>query len=97
MGTLVVLVMACVAVLLVGAVVVHLVHKERYGHGEHRLTLYSHKGHALTTTTSTNPRRLHIQRNRALRNRRIGSIELVYANGRRELTFKLQQTEVHVW
>jgi len=91
MGTLAILVMACVAVLLVGAVVVHLVHKERYGHGAHHLTLYSHKGHALTTTTSTNPRTLHRQRNRALRSRRVGSIELVYANGQRELTFKLEQ------
>jgi hypothetical protein len=67
------------------------VHKERYGRGEHHLTLYSHKGHALTTTTSTNPRRLHRQRNRALRSRRVGSIEIVYANGQRELTFKLEQ------
>ena len=91
MGTLAVLVMACLAVLLVGAVVVHLVHKERYGRGEHHLTLYSHKGHALTTTSSTNPHKLHRQRNRALRSRRIGSSELVYANGQRELTFKLQE------
>ena len=91
MGMLAVLVMACVAVLLVGAVVVRLVLRERYGHGEHLLTLYSHKGHALTTMSSTNPRTLHRQRNRALRSRRIGSIEIVYANGQRELTFKLEQ------
>ena len=91
MGTLAILVMACLAVLLVGAVVVHLVLRERYGHGEHQLTLYSHKGYALTTVSSTNPRKLHRRRNRALRSRRIGSIELVYANGQRELTFKLQE------
>jgi hypothetical protein len=91
MGTLAVMLVICLALLLVGAVVVHLVCKERYGHGEHRLTLYSHKGNALTTTSSTNPRRLHRQRNRALRSRRVGSIELVYANGQRELTFKLQE------
>jgi len=91
MGTLAVMLVGCVALLVVGAVVVQLVRKECYGHGEHRLTLYSHKGHALTTTSSTNPRRLHRQRNRALRSRRVGSIELVYANGQRELTFKLQE------
>lgn len=91
MGTLAALVMGCVALVLVGAVVVHLVCKERYGHGEHHLTLYSHKGHALTCIRSTNPRRLHRRRNRALRSRRVGSIELVYANGQRELTFKLQE------
>jgi hypothetical protein len=90
MGTLAGVLMLGLVFLLVGAVV-RLVHKERYGRGEHHLTLYSHKGHALTTTTSTNPRRLHRQRNRALRSRRIGSIELVYANGQRELTFKLRE------
>jgi len=77
--------------LVVAAVVLRLVLKERYGHGEHRLTLYSHKGHALTCIRSTNPRKLHRRRNRALRSRRVGSIELVYANGRRELTFKIQE------
>lgn len=91
MGTLVVMLVGCLALVLVGAVVVRLVLRERYGHGEHQLTLYSHKGHALTTTTSTNPRKLHRRRNRALRSRRVGSIELVYANGQRELTFKLQE------
>ena len=90
MGTLAVMLVGCVALLLVG-VVVRLVCKERYGRGEHQLTLYSHKGHALTTMSSTNPRKLHRRRNRALRNRRVGGIELVYANGRRELTFKLQE------
>ena len=97
MGTLTVMLVGCVALLMVGVVVVHLVCKERYGHGEHQLTLYSHKGHALVTMSSTNPRKLHRRRNRALLSRRVGSIELVYANGQRELTFKLQQTEVHTW
>ena len=91
MGTLAVMLVGCVALLVIGAVVVRLVLKERYGHGEHQLTLYSHKGHALATMSSTNPRKLHRRRNRALRNRRVGSIELVYANGQRELTFKLEQ------
>jgi hypothetical protein len=91
MATMVVVLMIGLAFLLVGVVVVHLVLKERYGHGEHQLTLYSHKGHALTRIRSTNPRKLHRRRNRALRSRRVGSVELVYANGRRELTFKLEQ------
>ena len=91
MGTLAIMLVGGVALLVVGAVVVHLVLKERYGRGEHRLTLYSHKGHALVCIRSTNPHKLHRRRNRALRNRRVGGIELVYANGRRELTFKLQE------
>ena len=91
MGTLAVMLVLCLAFLLVGAVVVRLVLRERYGHGEHHLTLYSHKGYALATVSSTNPRKLHRRRNRALRSRRVGGIELVYANGRRELTFKIQE------
>ena len=91
MGMLAGVLMLGLVFLLVGAVVMRLVLRERYGHGEHHLTLYSHKGHALTTMSSTNPRKLHRRRNRALRSRRIGSIELVYANGQRELTFKLQE------
>ncbi len=63
----------------------------RYGHGEHRIILYSHRGKPLTSYVSLSPGRLHRRRNRALRSRRVGSIELVYANGRRELTFKLQE------
>ena len=77
MGTLAVMLVLGLTCLLVGAVVMRLVCKERYGHGEHRLTLYSHKGHVLTTTGSTNPRKLHRRRNRALRHRRVGGIELV--------------------
>ena len=91
MGTLAIMLVGGVALLVVGAVVMRLVRSRRYGHGEHQLTPYSHKGHALVTMSSTNPRKLHRRRNRALRSRRVGSIELVYANGRRELTFKLKE------
>ena len=93
MGTVTVLLLVGLALVLIG-VVVHLVLKERYGRGEHRLILYSHTGRALGTSSSTNPGRLHRWRNRALRSRRIGSVELVYANGQRELTFKLHKAEV---
>lgn len=63
----------------------------RYGRGEHRIILYSHRGKPLTSYVSLSPGRLHRRRNRALRSRRIGGIEIIYANGRRELTFKLQE------
>ena len=91
MGTITVLLLVCLALLLVGAVVVHQCCKARYGRGEHRIILYSHSGKPLTSYVSHSPGRLHRRRNRALRNRRVGSIELVYANGRRELIFKLQE------
>jgi hypothetical protein len=94
MGTVTVLLLICLTLVLLGAVMWRLLCTARYGRGEHRLILYSHKGHALTTSSSTSPRRLHRRRNRALRSRRIGSVELDYANGQRELTFKLHQAEV---
>jgi hypothetical protein len=93
MGTVTVLLLVCLAVVLIG-VVVYVVLKERYGRGEHRLILYSHKGRELATSSSTNPGSLHRRRNRALRSRRIGSVEIVYANGQREVTFKLHKAEV---
>jgi hypothetical protein len=93
MGTITVLLLMCLILVLLGAVMRHLLYAARYGRGEHRLILYSHKGHALTTSSSTSPRRLHRRRNRALRSRRIGSVEIDYANGQRELTFKLYKAE----
>jgi hypothetical protein len=92
MGIITVFVLIGLAVMLVG-VVVQAVLKERYGRGEHRITLYSYRGRALSTNSSTSLRKVHRWRNRALKSRRSGSVELVYANGQRELLFKLYQAE----
>jgi hypothetical protein len=92
MGTVTMVLLVGLAVVLFGVVVQRL-RTERYGRGEHRITLYSHKGRALSTNRSTSLRRVRSLRNRALSSRRIGSVELLYANGQRELPFKLHQAE----
>lgn len=94
MGTVTMVLLIGLAVVLVGVVVVHRLRTERYGRGEHRITLYSHKGRALRISSSTSLRRVRRWRNRALRSRRIGSVELVYANGQREMMFKLHKAEM---
>ena len=93
MGTFTVFLLVGFTVVLLGIVVVHRLRVERYGSGEHWITLYSYRGRALSTNSSTSLRKVCRWRNRALRSRRIGSVELVYANGQRELLFKVHRKE----
>jgi hypothetical protein len=80
MGTVTVLLLVCLALVFLDAVMWHQFCTARYGRGEHRLILYSYRGRALGISNSTSPRRLHRRRNRALRSRRIGGVEIFYAN-----------------